>query len=157
MDEQETFKQRLAEQANDGRRLARQAIRESIAGLLERARDQLKTGENISFDQGYFCGLQDGMDLFLGTDPLHCWEVDCRKGHRQWGNRTPGRTKVLLDGEEVKFCVAADSKRGMVMVIRRDPNGKPVLDGSNKPAHECLEGKVELEDAEWLRGVTPSE
>lgn len=51
--------------------------------------------------------------------------------------------KVLVNGEEVKYCTVADEEQGYVERFKEDADGKLVREG-DEIARERLYGKVEI-------------
>lgn len=54
-----------------------------------------------------------------------------------------GPLRVLIDGEEVKFCVEADDEKGFVVLIDCDAAGEPRIAGDELVTVQRF-GKVEL-------------
>lgn len=125
--------------ANEGREFARSAILEWLTREGSRV---VEPSDNEVFWRAYRKAMGDVVKLIEQTDPLEIWETDCRKGHKQWGNKTRNAT-VLLDGVKLQFCVAADSVAEAAMVHRRTDGGKPVYKGGDF-VMDIIYGKVEI-------------
>lgn len=53
------------------------------------------------------------------------------------------RAKVFLNGEQIKFCLAADEELGMVRRYK-SLNGHLVIENNDAIATELIYGKVEI-------------
>ena len=74
---------------------------------------------------------------------LSSFELDCRPGKCSRGNYSTRRAQVYINGVELSHCVAADTERGIALVYRLDPQGRPVLQGDT-PITDTLCGDVEI-------------
>ena len=71
-------------------------------------------------------------------------EEDLRAGRPYWG-RHDRRSKVFLDGEPVKRCVAFDTKLGVVIQHMENHEGRHYATAAGEPAMEARVGKVTVE------------
>jgi hypothetical protein len=128
---------------NKGRIEARINVLTSIRTMRNAAQSRCY-GDEKEYFESMVAGYDAALQLIEQTDPLELWEADIRKGHKQWGKTSPRYLRVLLDGEPVKWAVAADRPLGLVMAVCKDDNGLPVHAGDGVQ-HEILEGEVTFE------------
>ncbi len=57
-----------------------------------------------------------------------------------------GKSKVFLDGKELKYCITADEEKGRAFVYKLNDDGKPYIEpGTDEAATEWLTGNVRIE------------
>lgn len=92
--------------------------------------------------------LKNGGWFFLDGSPDSCeaWPRFCaRIEHKGTEYLVPqDAIEVLLDGQAVKYCEAADEEQGIVRVAALNAQGKPYLDSDNNLVMETRTGRVQL-------------
>lgn len=140
------FRKALSGKANEGRAMARASVLEWLElQIKESAAKFQDTDYPPILEEGYRQGLEDARKLIEATDPLHIWEVDCRRGHQQW-SLTLGKytTKCYLDGEPILKVLAADSVSGLLLRYVVDEDGRPIAGSGGGLLTEVVQGNVRL-------------